>query len=243
VREIIDNQGTSARFRLSAQDIRDFVIQNPEIFTDDVELMAALMPRTRREMNISDMQSYLISRLRDEMGMIREQGQSLIEAAASNLLAQERVHASVLRIMEARSFGHLIRIIGNDIGPLIGADSVIVCIEAPENPDLLQTPPQGIAVLPRGAVDTVLGEGVHHLLNDGRKRLPAVYGRLVKRIRSEAFIRLNFGVDAPAGLLVCGSDAPETFAPGQRMELLGFLGRAVERSMCAWLGLEEGQAA
>ena len=239
MREIIDSQGTSARFRLSAQDIREFVLQNPEIFTDDVELMAALMPRVRRNENVSDMQSYLITRLRDEMGLIREQGQSLIEAAASNLLAQERVHASVLRIMEARSFGHLIRIIGNDIGPLIGGDAVIVCIEAPENRELLQSPPAGIAVLPQGSVDSVLGDGVHHLLNDGRKRLPAVYGRMVKRIRSEAFIRLDFGANAPAGLLVCGSDAPETFAPGQRMELLAFLGRAIERSICAWLGLEE----
>jgi len=239
VREIIDKPGPQGHYRLSAQEVRDFVLSHPEIFTDDVELMAALMPRARRQANVSDMQSYLIGRLRDEMGMIREQGQSLIEAAASNLLAQERVHASVLRIMEARSFGHLIRIVGNDVGPLIGADAVVVCIEAPENPDLPQNPPPGIAVLPRGMVDTVLGEDVNHLLNDGRKRLPAVYGRIAKRIRSEAFIRLNFGRGTPAGLLVCGSDAPETFAPGQRMELLAFLGRAVERSMCAWLGLEE----
>lgn len=239
MREIIDRPGTSSRFRLSAQEIREFVIANPEIFTDDVELMSALMPRARRHENVADMQGYLIGRLREEMGMIREQGQSLIEAAASNLLAQERVHASVLRIMEARSFGHLIRIVGNDVGPLIGADAVVVCIEAPENPDLPQNPPPGIAVLPRGVVDDVLGEGVSHLLNDGRKRLPAVYGRHAKRIRSEAFIRLNFGVGTPAGLLVCGSDAEETFAPGQRMELLAFLGRAVERSMCAWLGLED----
>ena len=239
MREIIDRPGT--RYRLSAQDVREFVLANPEIFTDDVELMSALVPRTRREANVSDMQSYLIGRLREEMGMIREQGQCLIEAAASNLLAQERVHASVLRIMEARSFAHLIRIVGNDVGPLIGADAVIVCIEAPENRELPQDPPPGIAVLPRGIVDSVLPEGVSHLLNDGRKRLPAVYGRLAKRIRSEAIIRLNFGAGTPAGLLVCGSDAPETFAPGQRMELLAFLGHAIERSMCAWLGLEDAQ--
>lgn len=239
MREIVDSQGAAARFRLSAQDVRDFVIANPEIFSDDVELMSALMPRMRRHANVSDMQSYLIGRLRDEMGLIREQGQSLIEAAASNLLAQERVHASVLRIMEARSFGNLVRIIGNDVGPLIGADAVVVCIEAPDNPDLPQSPPPGIAVLPQGVVDSVLGEGVNHLLNDGRKRLPAIYGRLAKRIRSEAFIRLDFGRTAPAGLLVCGSDAAETFAPGQRMELLSFLGHAVERAMRAWLGLEE----
>src|SRR5215813_13900321 len=160
VREIIDRSGTASRFRLSAQDVRDFVIANPEIFSDDMELMSALMPRSRRHENVADMQSYLIGRLREEMGMIREQGQSLIEAAASNLLAQERVHASVLRIMEARSFGHLIRIVGNDVGPLIGADTVVVCIEAPASPDMLQSPPPGIAILPRGAVDNVLGEGV-----------------------------------------------------------------------------------
>jgi uncharacterized protein YigA (DUF484 family) len=220
--------------------VRTFVLTHPEIFVDDIELLAALMPRGQRSSNVLDMQGYVISRLRDEMSTIRAQGQALIEAAASNLLAQERVHSSVLRLMEARSFGHLIRIVSNDVGPLIGADAVIVCIEAPAGKtELPQSPPPGIAVLPTASVDHVLGTGVKHLLNDGRKRLPSVYGRLTRRIRSEALVRLSFGGGAPAGLLICGSDAQETFAPGQRMELLAFLAHAIERAMCGWLGLEE----
>lgn len=241
MRETVDQSGAGSRVRLSAHDVRNYVLANPEVFVDDVELIAALMPRGRKTSNVLDMQGYVIARLRDEMSTIRQQGQALIEAAASNLLAQERVHSSVLRLMEARSFGHLIRIVSNDIGPLIGADCVTVCIEAPAGKaELPQSPPAGIAVLPTGTVDMVLGHKVNHLLNDGRKRLPSVYGRLARRIRSEALVRLSFGGGAPEGLLVCGSDAPETFAPGQRMELLSFLAHAIERSMCGWLGLEEG---
>jgi uncharacterized protein YigA (DUF484 family) len=240
LRETVDQSAATGRLRLSAHDVRSYVLANPEIFVDDVELLAALMPRGRKSSNVLDMQGYVIARLRDEMSTIRQQGQALIEAAASNLLAQERVHSSVLRLMEARSFGHLIRIVSNDIGPLIGADCVTVCIEAPGKSELPQSPPPGIAVLPAGTVDNVLGEDVNHLLNDSRKRLPAVYGRIARRIRSEALVRLDFGGGAPEGLLVCGSDAPETFAPGQRMELLDFLAHAVERAMCGWLGLEEG---
>ena len=241
MREIFDQPGTRGASRLSPNEVRSYVLEHPEIFIDDVELLAALMPRGQRSSNVLDMQGYVIGRLRDEMSTIRAQGQALIEAAASNLLAQERVHSSVLRLMEARSFGHLIRIVSNDVGPLIGADAVIVCIEAPsKSADLPQSPPPGIAVLPVGTVEHVLGQGVKNLLNDGRKRLPAVYGRIAKRIRSEALMRLSFGAGAPAGLLICGSDAPETFAPGQRMELLNFLAHAIERSVCAWLGIEEG---
>lgn len=224
---------------LSPADIKAFVLANPEHFAGDTDLLAALVARKKRDSNVLDLQSYVITRLRDDMDAVRAHGQALIEAATSNLLAQERVHAAVLKLIEARSFSNLIKILSNDIGPLIGADAVIVCIEAPHSAPLPHTPPSGIAILEHGTVDDVMGPGVQHLLNDGRKRMPSVYGRNARRVRSEALLRLSFGPHAPDGLLVLGSASDQTFTPDQRTELLSFLARAVERCMCAWLGLDK----
>lgn len=234
-----DQSSALRRGGIAAQDVRAFLLAHPELFSNDAEVLASLQPTAAPAGNVVDMQSFVIRRLREEMQLIRAQGQALIEAAASNLLAQERVHGAVLQIMQARSFGHLIRIVSHDVGPMIGAEAVLVCIEAPRKQDLPHSPPSGILVLPPGGVDDVLGPEIHHLLNAGRKRMPGLYGRQSRRVRSEAMIRLNFGHDTPPGLLVLGSFAPETFAPDQRTELLCFLANAVERAMCSWLGLGE----
>jgi len=237
VSQTFDHSGALTAFP-SPADIKAFVLANPEHFAGDPDLLAALVARKKRDANVLDLQSYVITRLRDDMNAVRAHGQALIEAASSNLLAQERVHAAVLKLIEARSFSQLIRILSADVGPLIGVDSVVVCIEAPQNSKMPHTPPAGIAILEEGTIDDVLGRCVQHILNDGRKRMPAIYGKNARRIRSEALLRLSFGRQAPDGLLVLGSASGETFSPEQRTELLSFLARAVERCVCGWLGLE-----
>lgn len=234
--QTFDSYGPQPAFP-SPADIKAFVLAHPEHFAGDTDLLAALVTRKKREGNVLDLQSYVINRLRDDMSAVKAHGQALIEAATSNLLAQERVHAAVLKLIEARSFTQLIKSLSSDVAPLIGVDTVVVCIEAPESAALPQSPPPGIAILDQGEIDDVLGHGIQHLLNDGRKRMPAIYGKSARRIRSEALLRLSFGRQAPDGLLVLGSASPETFSPDQRTELLSFLARAVERCMCAWLGL------
>ena len=201
--------------------------------------LAALLPQTDNGGNVIDLQRFVIARLRQELTLVRSQGRAFIEAAAANLLAQERIHSAVLRLLEARAFGELIRIVSRDLAALVGADLAVVCVEAPENHELPQSPPPGIAVLAQGQVDTTLGGGMRHVLNDGRKRLPTVYGRLGRKVRSEALVRLSFGGKTPPGLLVLGSYDAETFAPDQRMELLEFLARVLERSMRTWLALDK----
>ncbi len=237
--EPAQNAGTASPTpSLSAHDVKSYLLANRELFAGDLDLMAALTPKSYREGdNVTDLQTFVINRLRADLETIRSQGQVLIETASANLLAQDRVHASVLKLLEARSFGQFIRIMTDEVGPLLGADAVIICVEAAD-PDLPQTPPAGIAIMTQGMVDDILGPGVSHQLNNGRKRIPAVYGPKARRIRSEALLRLSFGADMPSGLLVLGSVDPEIFAPEQRAELLNFLAHAIERCLVDWLGLE-----
>jgi uncharacterized protein YigA (DUF484 family) len=223
---------------LTVRDVRAFVLSNAEQFQGDAEILAALLSHADNGGNVVDLQRFIIARLRQELSLVRTQGQAFIEAAAANLLAQERIHSAVLRLLEARSFRELIRIVSQDLAALVGADIAVLCVEGAADEELPRNPPSGIAMLAPGLVEATLGEGVRHLLNAGRKRLPTVYGRLARKVRSEAFIRLSFGRKAPPGLLVLGSYDAETFAPEQRMELLEFLARTLERAMRAWLTRE-----
>lgn len=220
---------------LTVQQLRALVLSHADHLAGDAEMLAALLPRADHNGQVADLQRFIIARLRQELSNVRAQGKAFLEAAAANLLAQERIHSAVLRLLEARSFRDLIRIVSQDLAALVGADAVVLCIESSDSQDLPSQPKAGIAILPRGQVETTLGEGTRHVLNAGRKLLPSVYGRLARKVRSEALIRLSFGRKAPPGLLVLGSYDADTFAPDQRTELLEFLGRALERILRGFL--------
>jgi hypothetical protein len=220
---------------LTVQQLKALVLSHADHFAGDADMLAALLPRADHNGQIADLQRFIIARLRQELAHVRAQGKAFVEAAAANLLAQERIHSAVLRLLEARSFRDLIRIVSQDLAALVGADAVVLCIETSDSQALPSHLPPGIAVLPRGHVEATLGEGTRHVLNAGRKLLPSVYGRLARKVRSEALIRLSFGRKAPPGLLVLGSYDAETFVPDQRTELLDFLGRTLERTLRGFL--------
>ena len=225
---------------LAAQDVRAYVLANRELFAGDLDLMAALTPKGYADSeNVTDLQTFLINRLRSDLDALRDQGHTLIETAAANLVAQDHVHRAVLKLLEARSFSQFIGLLQDEVSALVGADALIICIEAAE-PEIPQQPPPGIAIMTPGMVDGLLGEGIGHQFNNGRKRIPAVYGPKARRIRSEALLRLTFGHDLPVGLLVLGSVDEDTFAPDQRAELLMFFARAIERCLVSWLSIQQG---
>ncbi|MBX6369123.1 MAG: DUF484 family protein, partial [Rhodospirillales bacterium] len=66
---------------------------------------------------------------------------------------------------------------------------------------------------------------------------PGLFGSGAGLVRSAAFLRINVAEHAPMGLLCIGTRKPEKFHPGQGTELLGFLARALETTLGAWLDL------
>jgi uncharacterized protein YigA (DUF484 family) len=63
----------------------------------------------------------------------------------------------------------------------------------------------------------------------------ALFGAGAGLVRSQAVVRLNVSPEAPACALALGSRDPEMFHPGMRTELVGFLGRVLERCIRSWL--------
>src|SRR5690606_39509836 len=55
--------------------------------------------------------------------------QDLVAISRSNLSSQSRIHAGVLSLLGARSFGHLIDIITNELSHTLGCEAVTLCVE------------------------------------------------------------------------------------------------------------------
>jgi hypothetical protein len=138
--------------------------------------------------------------------------------------------------MGASSFEHLIQVTTIDLPVFLGLDVSALCIEtAATPPPRCQTP--GVRLIDPGAVDRLLGPARDMLLRQNARGERAIFGAGATLVHSDALLRLTISPATPVGLLALGSRKEGRFHAGQGTELLGFLARAVEFSIRAWLDL------
>ncbi len=210
-----------------AQQVADFLGQNPDFFVQRGELLRKMTPPPRwSEASVVDLQSRRLEVLKGEMAGLRECAVSVIETSRANLATQAQTHAAVLKLLEAESIDDLLRVVSDELPELLGVDIARLAIEA-EGPaaDLI---PDDVAILPPAAVDSLLGGADVLLLplitDDG-----TLFGPVCDEIASAALVRLpQTGSNSP-GLLVFGATEEDTFYPRQGTELIRFLAEVVAR--------------
>ncbi len=204
---------------------------------EHAELLAPLLDRERESGDrVVDLQRFMVERLKRRARELEEECQQMVALARLNLKSQARVHRTALALMGAASFEHLIQVITIDLPVFLGLDVAALCIESSANP-----PPRcettGVRLLDKGAVDRLIGPAREMLLRGRVRGERAIFGGGASLVRSDALLRLKISEATPTGLLALGARKEGRFHPGQGTELLGFLARAVEHSIRAWLDL------
>lgn len=221
---------------LSAEDVAAWLREHPDFLAQRPELAATLAPpRVERGRGVLDFQAFMVDRLRDELARLKDQQRELLATTRANLNNQNRVHAAILFLLDARSFEQLIQAVTTELAVLLDLDVACLVIES-NGQELPHVHSSGVRVAPPGLVDSVLGRRPVLLRSDVVGD-PEIYGHGAGLVRSEALIRLRVSEDTPQGLLAFGSREPDMFHPGQGTELVCFLARVVERSIRAWLDL------
>jgi uncharacterized protein len=226
--------------RLSDAQVRAYLKRHPTFLHDYADLLAVLAPPGRDRGNVVDLQRAMVERLQREVSRLGTYQTELLTLNQANQATQAQVHASVLALVEAQSFAHLIDTVTGTLPRLLDIDVATLCVErGGTSPKQVKT--EGVYVIPAGRVAQLLGQDRNILLRpesagpDGAE--PTMFGPHAHEVRSDALVRLKPSSDAPAGLLALGSREPEKFHPGQGTELLGFLARVLERCIRGWLGL------
>jgi hypothetical protein len=227
---------------LEPADVAAYLRRHPDFLANRPDLVTVLSAPVRELGDgVVDMQRFMVERLRSDVARLKLVQRKLISTSRNNLTSQSRVHASVLALLGATSFEHLISVVTDELTMLLDIDAVGLCVEAnPMAAARLPSNTAGVLMLEQGSVEDLLGPTHDVLLRSDVVGDPALFGTQASAlVRSDALVRLRVSRHAPAGLLALGARRPGVFHPGQGTELLVFLGQVIEHLIRAWLDLEE----
>lgn len=225
------------RQALSAQDILNFLNDNPDFIQDHPEILDQLIqkPKRARKGEAIDFQSYMIERLRADKEEVINSTREIVENARSNMNNQQRIHAAVLRLLESYSFDEFIQSITMDIANILDVDISVLVVEAEEN-EIPQIRQNGIRILPPGTIDQWM-EDKNVLLQDNISGIEAIYGGGAALVASQILLRVDISKNTPPAILAFGSRDPNTFQDGQATDQILFLARVIERCFRTWLSV------
>lgn len=223
---------------LEADEVIAFLRDNPKFLKQNPEACDFLVPpKSGDGKNVSDFQSFMIKRLKDDKEKVIETTQAIVENVRSNMNNQQRIHKVILRLLEARNFEQFINIITMDLSTMLDTDISVLVVES-NGHDIPQIHTSGIRVLPQGTIDKWM-DGQNVLLQSNITGIEAVFGGGATLVQSQALLRVDISMDTPPAILAFGSRDPEMFQDGQGTELISFLAGVVERNFRHWLDLPQ----
>jgi hypothetical protein len=237
-----DSNRAKSMSDLSPDDVIAFLRENPKFLSQNPEACDLLVPpkngaNADAGKNVSDFQSFMIKRLKDDKEKVLETTQTLVENARSNMNNQQRIHKVILRLLEARNFEEFIHIITMDLSAMLDTDISVLVVES-NGHDIPHITTSGIRVIPQGTIDNWMN-GQNVLLQSNISGIEPIYGGGATLVQSQALLRVDISMDTPPGILAFGSRDPEMFQDGQATDLVAFLAAVVERCFRHWLDLPQ----
>lgn len=214
---------------LTGQSVAAYLIRHPDFLIGHPELMKALTPPSRWNGDtVVDLQSYMVTILKNEMEGLRNCAQEVIETSRSNMSNQSRTHAAVLALIAAGDLDRLMRIVTDDLPVLLDVDVAVVGIEG-----FVMTGggDAEIRKLAAGDVDRLMTPNQEAVLFSSIADDGSIFAHAGALVRSAAIARLHLDPLEADGFLALGSRHEAAFHGGQGTELLRFLARVIERCL------------
>jgi len=222
---------------LTKNDIITFLKENPTFLDDNPDAFEALIPEKKRGKRgqPADFQAYMIDRLKSDREEVIESTREIVENSRANMNNQQRIHAAVLRLLEAQSFEDFIHSITMDIANILDVDISVLVVEA-DGDHIPHVNTNGVRIIPAGTTDKWMTDK-YVLLQDNISGSEAIFGGGATLVRSQILLRVDISMDTPPAILAFGSRDPNTFIDGQATDQILFLARVIERSFRSWLNL------
>lgn len=214
---------------LNPEDVLEFLRRNPGFLQQYPELISTLPEEVRGAGdNIVDFQQVMVHKLRQDKQHAEDRQRLLVDNVRNNMTVQARMHAGILRLLDARDLEELTEVISSELSLMLEVDAITISVESSVANDK-NTVFHGIRMVEPYFVDNHLGADRDAVLQANVTGDPRLFGSAARLIKSHALLRLNLGQDMPEALLAFGSRDPLLFANGQGTELVAFLAGVIER--------------
>lgn len=223
---------------INEADIIAFLKDNPNFLQENPHVCDYLQPPTPDGgKGVADFQSYMIERLKADKENVITSTRELVENARSNMNNQQRIHAAVVRLLEAKTFDDFIHCITMDLSSILNVDISVLVVES-NGTDIPHVHQNGIRVIPEGTIDKWM-EDKSVLLQDNISGIEAIYGGGAALVCSQILLRVDITKDTPPALVAFGSRDPNMFQDGQATDQILFLARVIEQCFRIWLNLPQ----
>lgn len=230
---------TDAPPMITKDDIAAFLKDHPDFLQDNPDVLELLIPAKKRAVRgqPADFQAYMIERLKADKDEVVETTREIVENSRANMNNQQRIHAAVLRLLEADTFDDFIHAITVDLANKLDVDIAVLVVEA-DGQSIPHIQTNGIRALPEGTVDKWMG-GKAVLLQDDIAGIEAIYGGGATLVKSQVLLRIDVAPSvpptSPPAILAFGSREADMFSEGQATDQILFLARVIERCFRTWL--------
>lgn len=232
-----------------ADDLRERLIETPEMILEDRDVMRALIAANERAMgaNIVDLRGIAMERLEARLDRLEDTHRSVIAAAYENLAGTNQIHRAVLKMLEPANFEEFLTNMGTEVAGILRVEAVRLALETHDDAAGSDDPAVRrlgtvLSVTPVGFVDRYMeGPGGRTVIlrrsgpETAGSETAALYGPAAEVVRSEAAMRLDLGPGRLPGMLALGSSDAHQFRSNQGTDLLAFFAGAFERALRRWL--------
>ncbi len=224
----------STQTELRAEDVVIFLKENPDFLIENPKLLQSLTPpAVDKGAGVVDFQKFMLERLKNDKKSAVARQREIIEMSRSNMNTQARIHASVIRVLDAHSFDEFIETVTHEIGVILDVDIVTIVIETVDN-TIPKIGLSGIRITEKGVIDYFL-KGKDTSLQEECKGHESIFGGGSGLVHSQALLKLNISQISPKAMLAFGSRDPKAFVDGQATDLIRFLADVIERMFNYWL--------
>ena len=224
--------------QLEETDVAEYLRKNPQFFQKYTDIMSEVVaPERWTGDGVVDLQRVMLDRNSSELNELRNCAQEVIETSRSNMLTQARTHASVLAVLTAKTFEHLVQIINTDLPVLLNVDMISIGFESSHVSDR-RLITEHIRQLPLGEVDRLIGIDQDICLYSEILDNGTLFGKSAGQVRSSAVARIRSSKSSPIGIMALGS-CGDVFHPRQGSELIRFLCSVLEILIHQELALSE----